>query len=188
MQFLDNLGKAYSVNIGAFYRSWIESDRDKAKMTDFTGHAKLNLMSQRKSALDKGSSRMIESMKDRARIAANIMNGYMDPTDEEANHQVRDCHLYEIFDQLDLDPVDDIHLLFVIENFVVNRSNKPLDDKNKHNYWKFRITQDGQIYWMNHFTKEACFDYPHLDLLQSKIDKFRENHRETPELFVKDSL
>lgn len=83
---------------------------------------------------------------------------------------MRDVHFLELAIQAGLDLKKDIHLLFVIEEFVRQK-------EKHHDPWSFRIKSDGGKYWVNHKEMIASFNYPYINELLVAIDNHRKNFK-----------
>ena len=74
-------------------------------------------------------------------------------------------HFLEIMKQLNIDTKKELHLIYPIQEFVL--------EKEADNPWEFRIKPDGNKCWVNKNHMTVCFTYPFINGLRLKIDEYK---------------
>jgi len=79
---------------------------------------------------------------------------------------MRDLHLIELIKQVDIDPVEEIHLMIVVEEFIKDKEQQGTE-------WVFRVNPSGKNYWIDHKKAVASLVYPFIEELKQKIEEFK---------------
>ena len=82
--------------------------------------------------------------------------------------------MLELLNQLGYSPMEDIHLLMPIEEFVHKKEQEfqksEVKDKNR---WEFIIKPDKSKVWINKFSRVESIRYPYIEELKKEIGKFK---------------
>ena len=96
-----------------------------------------------------------------------MMDRYSVSYREELTSNMRDVNLWTVFDQLDLKLNEEIHLMWVLEEFIHEKhiQNDP---------WMCRAGSNG-VYWKNRENETIVYRYPHLEKVRERLSEYKKS-------------